>query len=591
MQMLRHQMRLIAGREPAQPPIPSPVCWGRLGWGEQAVKRAVIALLAAGIVARVCNIGIYPPIGGISVYMWGLGAAVFLAAACWAAACIDARRVSALYERLAPVAPIIGVSCLLALWAAAVYLFTDTLSLLRLGHFVMGIGLIFAVWFAADSARKAKLLLGVVVACAAASALYGVAVAAFGDPFMTVWIILGKVGLGDISNIIAGGRMAGLSTKIIALSYILAAAAPLTFALLVVGPTVIPAKAGIHPRTPTRDAPTNRHSRPPFRHSREGGNPSPTIHSPLSTISLHAALYLALALMLSVLLLNATRSAILGGFGGCVIVGAILLIGRPDLWKRMAVVIALTAVWLLLMFVPGVRGAEAILGSGPQPAAVTEAAAPEPGIEDAWFGRALVRVSQPGWPSDRDSPYETALRERLEAARELWRDARADFGLSGRIVSVGDTSARARIPMTLTALRYSLEHPLGTGTYAPEPRHLPGGLSPHVAEEVLKHTPHNQFLVVLVYYGYPGLLLLAAFYLLIARSLLTTARHFLRSRDTESLLLAAAVTGALAGYGLNSLFHNAGPFVGDWFHFIIVGLVFCIERNAAAKPLPQPHTL
>ena len=141
--------------------------------------------------------------------------------------------------------------------------------------------------------------------------------------------------------------------------------------------------------------------------------------------------------------------------------------------------------------------------------------------------------------------------------------------------------------MTLTALRYSLEHPLGTGRYAPEPRHLPGGLSPRVAEEVLRHTPHNQFLVVLVYYGYPGLALLAAFYLLIARSLLITARHYVRTRDADTLLLAAAVTGALAGYGANSLFHNAGPFVGDWFHFIIVGLVFSIERHAASKSLPQ----
>ena len=104
-----------------------------------------------------------------------------------------------------------------------------------------------------------------------------------------------------------------------------------------------------------------------------------------------------------------------------------------------------------------------------------------------------------------------------------------------------------------------------------------------MAEEVLAQTPHNQFLVVLVYYGYPGLVLLAAFYLLIGRSLLATARHYLSSRDTESLVLVAAVAGSLAGYGLNSLFHNAGPFVGDWFHFVIVGLVFSIERLAAER--------
>ncbi len=529
---------------------------------EQAIKRAVIVFLIIGILGRVWTVAVYPPVGGAKLFILSLAATVLLAAACYAADFLNARRISALYERLAPVAPIIGVSCLLTLWAAAVYLFTDTLSLLRLGHFAMGIALIGVVWFAGDSAFRMKLVLGVVVLAAVVSALYGVAVAAAGDPFMTIWIIISKVHLDRIPGIVAGGRIAGLSQNVIAFSYVLAAAAPLAFALLACG------KGG------------RRRER---------------------TWLLWPALYFALVLMLTVLLLNATRSAILGAVGGCVVAGAVLLLGRPDLWKRLAATLALVGIWLLLMFLPAISGANSILGrepmgseeagavfgSGTMPVSEAETG----GLEDTWFGRALIRVSQPGWPSDENSQYEVELREKIATARGRWQEAGEDFYLSGRIVSVGDTSARARIPMTLTALRYSLEHPLGTGTYAPEPRHLPGGLSPRVADEVLKHTPHNQFLVVLVYYGYPGLLLLGAFYLLIARSLLNTARRFLRSRDTESLLLAAAVTGALAGYGLNSLFHNAGPFVGDWFHFIIVGLVFCIERHAAAKSLPQPHTL
>ena len=82
---------------------------------------------------------------------------------------------------------------------------------------------------------------------------------------------------------------------------------------------------------------------------------------------------LALALMLTVLLLNATRSAILGVVGGCAVASAILLVGRPDEWKRLATVLVLVAAWLLLMFVPGVRGAQAILASGPPPDEVIEA--------------------------------------------------------------------------------------------------------------------------------------------------------------------------------------------------------------------------
>ena len=95
-----------------------------------------------------------------------------------------------------------------------------------------------------------------------------------------------------------------------------------------------------------------------------------------------------------------------------------------------------------------------------------------------------------------------------------------------------------------------------------------------MAEEVLTHLPHNQFLVVLVYYGYPGLVLLVAFYLLIGRSILATAWCAFRSRDTESLLLVAVIIGALFGYGLNSMFHNAGPFDTDWSYFVYVGLDF-----------------
>ena len=507
---------------------------------EQTIKRTAIVFLAAGMLGRVWTVAVYPPFGNAKVFILSLSAAVLLAGACYAVNCVNARSVSFLVARLRPVVPILTVSVLLTLWAAAVYVFTDTVSLLRLGHFTMGIGLIAVVWFAVDNAFKVKVVLGVVVFGAVVSTLYGVAVAAFGDPFMTVWIILSNVGLGKLSGIIIGGRMSGLSLNIIAFSYVLAAAVPLAFAFLMSGSRL---------RTKAR------------------------------TWSWRAVLFSALALMLTVVLLNATRSAILGVVVGCVVTGVILLVGKPELWKRMSAALAVIIVWLLLMFVPGVRGADTILASGPTPSDGNETGV----LEDKWYGRALVRLSQPGWPSDQNSPYEIELRSKIATARELWRESRANFGLNRRIVSLDDTSARARIPMALTALRYSLEHPLGTGTYLPEDHHLPVGLEPRVAEEVLRTTPHNQFLVVLVYYGYPGLALLVAFYLLAGRSLLVTYRRTLRLRDTESLVLAAAVTGALAGYGINSLFHNAGPFVGDWSHFVFVGMVFCIERLTAER--------
>ena len=500
----------------------------------------VVALLAAGMLSRVWNVGIYPPIGGISVFLWMLALAVLLSTACLAARYFYYERISSLFQELAYVLPILAVSSVLTLWAAVVYLATDTLALTRLLTFALGIGLIGLVWFAIDSGFRAKLVLGILVLSATVSALYGPMVTMFGDPFLTLWVIFGKANLNTIQDVVAGGRMAGLSENIIAFSYLLAAAVPLAFASLL---------AGVRLCTRQR------------------------------TWSMWAALYVALVLMLTVLLLNATRSAILGGIGGCLVAGAMVLFWRPGLWKRTAVVLGLLAVWLLAMFVPGVRAADATLASGSAP----EQGNLEGRLEDSWPGRLLIRISQPGWPSREDSPYEVELREKIATARELWTESRADFALNRRIVSLDDTSARARVPMVLTALRYSLDHPLGTGRYSPEARHLPSGLEPRVAEEVLKTTPHNQFLVVLVYYGFPGLALLAAFYLLIGWSILATTRRSLRSRDTEIMLLTAAVTGSLVGYGLNSLFHNAGPFVGDWFHFIVVGLVFSIERLSVER--------
>ena len=147
-------------------------------------------------------------------------------------------------------------------------------------------------------------------------------------------------------------------------------------------------------------------------------------------------------------------------------------------------------------------------------------------------------------------------------------------GISRRIVSVQDTSARARLPMAITALRYAVEYPLGTVMYRPEPRHLPSGLDPAVQREVLRHTPHNQFLVVLVYYGWPGLALLMLFYGVIAVALLSSIRLALKLGTADATVLVAALAGCIASYGCNSLFHNAGPFVGDWYHWIVIGLVF-----------------
>ncbi len=179
------------------------------------------------------------------------------------------------------------------------------------------------------------------------------------------------------------------------------------------------------------------------------------------------------------------------------------------------------------------------------------------------------------------------------AARSALNTFEKTSHLGANLLSFSHTATRGRIPMASMALRHSLAHPLGTGDYSPGLSHLPAGLPAPMVNWLSTHySPHNQFLVILVYYGFPGLILLLLFYALVLRSLLHSRRLLIHSPDTAPSFLLAAITGALAGYGINSLLHNAGPFVGDWSHFFLVGLAFSLRRIAASRQaneaLPQP---
>ena len=113
--------------------------------------------------------------------------------------------------------------------------------------------------------------------------------------------------------------------------------------------------------------------------------------------------------------------------------------------------------------------------------------------------------------------------------------------------------------MILTALSYALENPWGTIVYEPELRHVLGEPDPGVVEAILTNTPHNQLFVVLVYYGWLGLVLLLVFYAALLRALLSATRSVIELRSGTSVVLVASLWGCLVAYGINSMFHNAGP--------------------------------
>ena len=139
-------------------------------------------------------------------------------------------------------------------------------------------------------------------------------------------------------------------------------------------------------------------------------------------------------------------------------------------------------------------------------------------------------------------------------------------------------SAWLRIPISMTAIRYSLEFPLGTGIYSPKSRHLSRGLDQRDVESILSIHPHNQFLTTLVRYGFPGLILVILLYFYACRSLIISYQLAKQSRNPAVLLLVASIAVALTAYLTNSLFHASGAFTGSWRHFFLIGLVFSTER-------------
>ena len=161
---------------------------------------------------------------------------------------------------------------------------------------------------------------------------------------------------------------------------------------------------------------------------------------------------------------------------------------------------------------------------------------------------------------------------------------------SRSIFSVSDESARTRLPMAVTAIRYALDHPLGTGEYSPDSSHISPGTDSKIAPLVLTRSPHNQFLEVLVNYGFPGLALLVSFYVFALRSLIHSSRLAIRYRDTDALFLIAAGAGGVTAYLINSLFQPHGPFVDDWHHFFLIGLLFGIQRICHEKSELAPPT-
>lgn len=152
---------------------------------------------------------------------------------------------------------------------------------------------------------------------------------------------------------------------------------------------------------------------------------------------------------------------------------------------------------------------------------------------------------------------------------------------TSRFLGLDDVSAAVRLPMFSAAISHAARNPWGTGTYEPAEEYLDPELGQALRERVLRHDTHNQFLNVLVFFGFPGLMLVLAAYTVVLVRLRGSWRRVVVPWRAKLAPAAAGLAGGLLGYLINSLFHNAGLFVGDVFHWYAIGLVFALHRMVA----------
>ena len=466
----------------------------------------ILGLLLAAIFAHIWFASAPLPLGGPNVLL--AGAAVILAAgnALWQVGRRPlperAAIIPALVGEFRPIIPAMAVALLLLAWMMAVHLCHGIHDATRLAQTALGIGILFAMYRCVDSVRRAWLMMMAVVAATFGSALWGLAVAFIGDPFLTVWLHIANVEEGKrLDDVLIYGRVAGLAMTTGTFSHQLVVAIPLAFAVLL------------------------------YDSTGQGRESRRRIYE--------AALFVMLLTLVTAMVMNAARSTILGVLAAAVII-VLPSLKTPRLRRRLFFIIPLTAVWLLAFFNPVFT--------------VGDAAGSVSNLFDGDTGR----------PASESPAVDNVKR-------------------NSRIFSISDRSARSRIPMAVAALRYSVDYPLGTGIYSPDATHLSEGLHPVTRHGILRGLlPHNQFLAMLVLYGFPGLVLFALFYALILRSSFTPVRKFvIPARNTLLHCLTAAAAGAVAGYLVFGLPNPVGPFEDDWSYFYVIGLVFSLERIAA----------
>ncbi len=145
-------------------------------------------------------------------------------------------------------------------------------------------------------------------------------------------------------------------------------------------------------------------------------------------------------------------------------------------------------------------------------------------------------------------------------------------GKISRISTVSDGSAQGRLPLAITAIMVSLDHPLGVGSFSDKYLHVVNSDRKYVnyvsgynfSYGVLNSNCHNHFLNVLVYWGWLALLCSLIIVFMCYRLCESLGDNGFFSFDYSK-----AFRAAILAYVVNCLFHNGGPFLGGYLFWFL----------------------
>ena len=588
------------------------VPWGLLPSGTWSTTAAYVALLMT-VPAHLWMASTPLAFGGPNVWFGGLATilAISIVVRC--------------HVNVGRIVPITVVSGILLVWMFLVHSLTDTLGLTRIAQGCLGIGVMGAVFLSVSTLRRAILLIAVITLGTAVSALFGLLINYVGEPFLTVRLALTGQDPTSVLRVL-GGRTAGIATTIAIFGYQISAAIPMAVAMLIYNP--------VRDRIGSRVWDVALYVVVIILLAAAIVNASRSV-----LISVFGGIVVVIAFAM---LLPRTRQRVYV-IAPLILIGTFTFVFVNQLVHASSTGPERNVEQIADEIIGTVDISDTTDGTEPlvvnQPVATGEVGNSTESRDVSGTGdsmesrnfnetvdntqsrdigetinRAETReVSETVKVADRDvvAQARRALIEAIESndrakVNELVDETRdligpedtdrlltqtlsevftnSDLGsLNPRVLSLSDQSARVRIPMMVTAIRYGVDNPFGTGKYEPDLTHVAPGTDDDLVDILLSRAPHNQFLLILVFYGIPGLVLITVLYGLVVRSLLSSTRSVLLHLEPVRLLLLSAVVAAVLSFVVNSMFQPHGPFFGDWYHFILLGLALSVQSLAGFR--------